>query len=1382
MAAPTGWGRRWLRGLLLLLLLVSALLFVLGRETVLQALLPLVLRQAGLDQSLQIRGIHGSMWGPLTLDRIEFDQPAKAGEASGQHIGFDNLALNWQPRQLLQRRLQIDSLTIGKLRFAGAGSGAPPTLPKQLGLPFELQLTRINIDRLEVVSGPQTLVFQEIQLGLASTHGRWEVRGAHARLPLGALQLDAGLQQTAPFGLQGKAQITADSLILPLEMSGTLGDLHVQGNTGMHDMQVQAGVDLTLFDAFPLRTLQMKVQHLNPALWRADLPQAQLDLALDAQRKNGAWQGQLQLENSASGALDAQRLPLQHGLARIEGRDRLLQLQDLVLDFGAGGQFRGQLDWDANQPLAPALHLHTTNLNLQGWQQRLRATRIAGDIRLKPLQGQWQLLANLAQQGLQLDLQASLQQQHLQLQLARLRAGGGVLQLAGAADLAAPGTFSASGQMLHFDPAQFGRYPAADLNADLALKGQGGKQWQLGAQGKLRPSRLLQHDLLGQVALQLDADHIHNLDLDLHFGSNFLRAKGAMGAAKDQVQWQLDAQDLNALGWAGKLQATGVASGGTQAARSTLELTASDLRKLDRAASAGSRVHAQGELQLTPVAGIKLNLDASHLNPAAWGAYPAADLNGKLQLHGQAGANWQGGIDLQLQPGSLLDKALSGHVLLDLAAGQVRAADVALQWGANQLGINQADIKPLDIKQVGAASASSGQTSPGAGFDWHIEAPQLLAQLTALKAASSNGQAPAPATASAQQWNLQAHGRWQGGMAAHTLSAQLGFGHLQADWVVAGGWQAGQGWQGALQSLRASGGVNLQAPLQLQWQQAKQQLNLQPALVQFDGGSLRLDALEWAPQQWRTRGSVHGLPLAALASFKPEWQERLGGGLRLGFEWDLNAGEHVNGKLRLMRDSGDWQPGLALPQGLGLQTLLATLDLQQDQLQLNFAVKGKQVGQAQLAFGTRLGRRDGSWGVPGNSPLQLQASASFDSIAWLAGLSNDQISCDGNLTLQVQGGGSIASPVFSGSVDGGQLALRYIKEGLQLKNGALHAVWQGQQLQVQDLHFDGLIAQGNLHFADARLALHMALQASQLALFSRPDRLLVVSGESVVDLDEQGLRLSGKLRADRAMLELLAQDTPTLSQDIRLLRGKRVLEKPNPVLPLRVQLELDLGEQFQVKGQGLDARLTGKLNWQALERRGPRLVGEVQVAEGNYRAYGQKLFIDRGAISFSGVWDNPGLNVLAMRQRLDPDVEVDVGIELRGTLLAPQVRLVSTPPLPDSEKLAWLVLGHGLEGSAGQEMDMLGVASSAFFGSARDNVANKLGLDEVGVSYAKGLENAVFTLGKRLSSRAFLSFEQGLGSATGLVKLRYSFNPRLSVQLQTGSNNAVDVFYSWRFD
>jgi translocation and assembly module TamB len=234
---------------------------------------------------------------------------------------------------------------------------------------------------------------------------------------------------------------------------------------------------------------------------------------------------------------------------------------------------------------------------------------------------------------------------------------------------------------------------------------------------------------------------------------------------------------------------------------------------------------------------------------------------------------------------------------------------------------------------------------------------------------------------------------------------------------------------------------------------------------------------------------------------------------------------------------------------------------------------------------------------------------------------------------------------------------------------------------------------------------------------------------------------------------------------------------------LTLDLGIDLGENFRLRGNGLKAELDGALRLQALDKRGPRASGSIGIKSGSYRAYGQNLTITYGKLNFSGALDNPGLNLLAVRKVQNPESEVEAGIELRGTLQAPQARLVSTPSVPDSEKLMWLVLGHGTEGGADKDNPLLGLAMGALFGSAQsDQFASKLAIDEINLSHAQGLESTVVSVGKRLSSKAFLTLEQGASSATSLLKLRYTFNPRLSVQVQTGTNNAVDVFYTWRFD
>jgi translocation and assembly module TamB len=59
----------------------------------------------------------------------------------------------------------------------------------------------------------------------------------------------------------------------------------------------------------------------------------------------------------------------------------------------------------------------------------------------------------------------------------------------------------------------------------------------------------------------------------------------------------------------------------------------------------------------------------------------------------------------------------------------------------------------------------------------------------------------------------------------------------------------------------------------------------------------------------------------------------------------------------------------------------------------------------------------------------------------------------------------------------------------------------------------------------------------------------------------------------------------------------------------------------------------------------------------------------------------------------------------------------------------------------------------------------------------------VFAVGKRVSSRLYVSFEQALGAtAEYLVKADYALTQRLSLRGQTGTTSGVGLFYRYAWD
>ena len=87
------------------------------------------------------------------------------------------------------------------------------------------------------------------------------------------------------------------------------------------------------------------------------------------------------------------------------------------------------------------------------------------------------------------------------------------------------------------------------------------------------------------------------------------------------------------------------------------------------------------------------------------------------------------------------------------------------------------------------------------------------------------------------------------------------------------------------------------------------------------------------------------------------------------------------------------------------------------------------------------------------------------------------------------------------------------------------------------------MADGIVRFAGGEATMNLKLVADKLEVLSRPDRTVVVSGQSTLVRDARRFSLEGKFKADRALVELAPQDRPTLSDDVVVLgRDKKGLD------------------------------------------------------------------------------------------------------------------------------------------------------------------------------------------------------------------------------------------------
>ena len=583
------------------------------------------------------------------------------------------------------------------------------------------------------------------------------------------------------------------------------------------------------------------------------------------------------------------------------------------------------------------------------------------------------------------------------------------------------------------------------------------------------------------------------------------------------------------------------------------------------------------------------------------------------------------------------------------------------------------------------------------------------------------------------------------------------------------------------------------------------QASLEPGRLEALGSAWR-----WTQASWRATADGKPAQAALDAELEPlavaPWLTRLrtgvgwGGDLALAGRAQLRWGERFAADVVLERSRGDLSlTDDAGTQAFGLTDLRFALAAQDGTWHFTQAVAGSNLGVLAGAQSLRVAPAT-TWPRP-DTPLQgviewriadLGAWTPFTPPGWRLG---------GTLRTSAAFGGRFGAPEIEGEMSGSRLALRNLLQGVDVRDGELALTLRGNRATVERFVFKG--GAGELRLAGgatlgAEPSAKLQLSAERFQLLGRFDRRLVASGNAELALTAQSLQLDGKLRIDEGLVDFSRSDAPSLDSDVQVSGGRAASAASaaagadNGAAParnaraarsVRVALQVDLGEDLKVRGHGLDTRLRGNL---AITAPGGRVAlnGSVRTEAGSYAAYGQKLAIERGVLTFTGTADNPRLDILAVR----PNLDLRVGVLIGGRAQNPHVRLFSEPELSDTDKLSWLVLGRAPDGLARNDTALLQRAALALLagegqGLDRALLAN-LGLDELSVRQIESGEvrDTVVTLGKQLSRRWYVGYERGLNSTTGTWQLIYRVAQRFTVRAQAGEDNALDAIWTWRWN
>jgi len=797
----------------------------------------------------------------------------------------------------------------------------------------------------------------------------------------------------------------------------------------------------------------------------------------------------------------------------------------------------------------------------------------------------------------------------------------------------------------------------------------------------------------------------------------------------------------------------------------------------------GGKFIASGEIMLSGKRSFRLDAKLQDFDPGRLIHVPAR-LSGSVHASGVLRPDWHAQIAYRIAESRWADAPLSGEGRLSLTKRRIAVETLSVTLGANRLrakgrigtGGDRLNVD-LDAQELGALGlGASGalrlsgwvggsRTNPAFALEGEgrsLKYREIKATTLSLSAHALEGvQGQLSARLEARVLRVggrslaRLNARLEGAREHHVLRATVDDPALAASARAQGGLVAGGGWDGRVEQLEADRPYHAQLvePIVLRWRPGR--LEAGAGRLRIAGGELRFEKVQLGDGTLETRGHIENISLDHLLGATGAARS-IRTDLVVSGAWDIHAAESLTGSLQLVRERGDviLAGGKPLPLEIGELRLDAVA--RANAIEAKLRGRGDRLGTLSIDLRTTAERRADGWVIAPGAPLSLRSRFAVPSLVWLGPLLNSELHTGGSLSGRLDADGTLNAPHLQGELVGEKLRVRYGTAGVRLQDGSMRIELAQDKVVFQSISFRGdegtLTASGEATLAGGKANLNLDFIANKLRAVQRDDRRLVMSGRGHVRSRDGMLALDGEFTADRGLIELRDEDTPRLSSDVVIVRD----QPETGVAPtrLRVDVKLNLGDAFYVKGAGLDLRMAGGVRVTLGEGdTRPRAQGSVHVAEGHYRAYGQQLAIERGVLLFDGPLDNPKLDILAVRK----SQPVVAGVAITGTALSPRTALYSDPPVPDAQKLQWLVFGVG-PGAAG-DAD-LGLASSS----------------------GQRPQDEVVGFGAQIASALHVSIGQSLRNFDSFVQATLDLTERIAVQGRTGAENAVMLVYTWAFD
>lgn len=396
---------------------------------------------------------------------------------------------------------------------------------------------------------------------------------------------------------------------------------------------------------------------------------------------------------------------------------------------------------------------------------------------------------------------------------------------------------------------------------------------------------------------------------------------------------------------------------------------------------------------------------------------------------------------------------------------------------------------------------------------------------------------------------------------------------------------------------------------------------------------------------------------------------------------------------------------------------------------------------------------------------------------------------EGQLDADARISGTIETPDLTGQANLTAGAFVERQQGLEIRDISMLATFEEDGLTIPRIEGSGvqggrLTGEGRISFAGARMTGGASLEFTDLTLVSRPKLTAVGDGEVNAELDGRTIAVSGETRLDRVEArppEGGRKPIPHIQVTEVNVPGEgsaEIVPPPRPDYTVQLDYHIVADNRVFVRSDQFDSEWSLDLTVTGTASE-PILDGTARLIRGDASMLGQRFNFESGVVTFSGAPGEAELNIVAVRQTRD----ITARVRVAGTAQAPRIELGSTPSLPEDEIASRLLFGQRAGNLSGvQAAQLAGALAGAAGGFDPFSALRGLaGLDQLAiVSDPEG--GTIVSGGRYVTDDVYLELTSTDGGAAPTTSIEWQLTSRFTLESTLGGSGQTGIAISWRRD